>query len=76
MGCNRFPKCRTIVSIKQKDELLKLQKEGKWPPETIEQANEMLGRNKTKSKKKTTKKKAAKKKKTTKKKSTKKKKSE
>jgi DNA topoisomerase-1 len=48
MGCNRFPKCRTIVSIKQLDHLKRLQSEGQWPPETIEQADEILGRKKTK----------------------------
>ncbi len=52
MGCGRFPKCRTIVSIKQKEHLKKLQDEGKWPPETLEEADELLGRKK-KSKAKT-----------------------
>jgi DNA topoisomerase-1 len=47
MGCNRYPRCRTIVSIKQKDELLKLQAEGKWPPKTAEEADVILGRKKT-----------------------------
>ena len=46
MGCNRFPKCRTIISIKQLDHLKKLQSEGQWPPETIEKADELLGRKK------------------------------
>ena len=46
MGCNRFPKCRTIISIKQLDHLKQLQTDGKWPPETIEQADELLGRKK------------------------------
>jgi DNA topoisomerase-1 len=48
MGCNRFPKCRTIISIKQLDHLKQLQSEGRWPPETIEQADELLGRRKAK----------------------------
>jgi DNA topoisomerase-1 len=47
MGCNRYPKCRTIVSIKQKDALLKLQSEGKWPPKTAEEADQILGRKKS-----------------------------
>jgi DNA topoisomerase I len=47
MGCNRFPRCRTIVSIKQKENLLKLQAEGKWPPKTADAADELLGRKKT-----------------------------
>jgi DNA topoisomerase-1 len=46
MGCNRFPRCRTIVSIKQKDALLKLQSEGKWPPKTADEADKILGRKK------------------------------
>lgn len=54
MGCNRFPRCRTIVSIKQLDNLKKLQSEGQWPPKTLEQADELLGRKKAKTKKKTT----------------------
>ena len=46
MGCNKFPKCRTIISIKQLDHLKKLQSEGQWPPETFEKADELLGRKK------------------------------
>ena len=71
MGCNKFPRCRTIVSIKQLDNLKDLQAEGKWPPETRDEADIMLGRKKP-AKKKTTKKKTVKKK-TAKKKSVKKK---
>lgn len=48
LGCGRFPKCRTIISYKQLDNLKQLQSEGKWPPETIEQADELLGRKKSK----------------------------
>ncbi len=59
LGCNKFPRCRTIVSMKQLDELKRLQEEGKWPPATFEQADELLGRKKAK---KTTKKTATKKK--------------
>jgi DNA topoisomerase-1 len=44
LGCNRFPKCRTIVSYKELDHLKQLQSEGQWPPKTIEQAEEILGR--------------------------------
>ncbi len=44
LGCNRFPKCRTIISIKQLDNLKKLQSAGQWPPETIEQADKLLGK--------------------------------
>jgi len=48
LGCNRFPKCRTIVSYKELDHLKQLQSEGQWPPKTIEQAEEILGTKKTK----------------------------
>jgi len=48
MGCSRFPKCRTIVSIKQLDHLKQLQSAGQWPPETPEQADQLLGRKKAK----------------------------
>jgi len=47
MGCNRYPKCRTIVSIKKKDELLQLQSQGKWPPKTANETDEILGRKKS-----------------------------
>ena len=60
MGCNKFPKCRTIVSMKHLENLKKLQEEGIWPPEDREKADELLGRKKTK--KKTKKKSVAKKK--------------
>ncbi len=46
LGCNRFPKCRTIVSYKQLERLKQLQAEGKWPPDSSEQADELLGRKK------------------------------
>ena len=61
MGCNRFPKCRTIVSGKMRDKLVEMQKEGTWPPKTPEEVDEILGRKKA-AKKKTAKKKVAKKK--------------
>jgi len=48
LGCNRFPKCRTIVSHRQLDHLRKLQSEGQWPPETPDQADQILGRKKPK----------------------------
>jgi DNA topoisomerase-1 len=44
MGCNRYPRCRTIVSVKRKDELLKLQSQGLWPPKTAEETDEILGK--------------------------------
>jgi len=48
MGCGRFPKCRTIISIKQLDHLKQLQEKGVWPPRTFEEADELLGRKKKK----------------------------
>ncbi|MFI4912482.1 MAG: type I DNA topoisomerase [Sedimentisphaeraceae bacterium JB056] len=58
LGCNKFPRCRNIISMKMIDELKKWQEEGKWPPKTIEEADIMLGRKKApkKASKKTTKK--------------------
>jgi DNA topoisomerase-1 len=52
LGCGRFPKCKTIVAIKLLDRLKELQSAGKWPPETPEQADEILGKNKAKTAKK------------------------
>jgi DNA topoisomerase-1 len=48
LGCSRFPKCRTIISIKQLDQLKQLQSAGKWPPQTHEEAEQLLGRKKAK----------------------------
>ena len=48
LGCGRFPKCRTIISIKELDHLKQLQSSGQWPPETWEEADEILGRKKAK----------------------------
>jgi DNA topoisomerase-1 len=42
LGCNKFPRCRTIVSMKKLDELKKLQAEGKWPPATEEETRRIL----------------------------------
>ncbi len=61
MGCNKFPRCRTIISMKQLDNLKQLQEEGKWPPKTFEEADIMLGRKKAKKTKKAKKVKKAKK---------------
>ena len=48
LGCGRFPKCRTIISIKELDHLKQLQSAEQWPPETWEEADEILGRKKAK----------------------------
>ena len=46
LGCNKFPKCRTIISHEEMDRLKQLQAEGKWPPAKIEDADDILGRKK------------------------------
>jgi ssDNA-binding Zn-finger/Zn-ribbon topoisomerase 1 len=46
MGCNQFPRCRTIVSAQELDNLKDLQAAGKWPPATPEEAEAILGREK------------------------------
>ena len=53
LGCNRFPKCRTIVSFKNLENLKDLQAKGLWPPENAEKADLLLGREKKSSKKAT-----------------------
>ncbi len=52
LGCNKFPKCRTIVSFKKLDDLKELQAKGVWPPSSVEKADQLLGREKKSSKKK------------------------
>lgn len=42
LGCNKFPRCRTIVSMKKLDELKALQSEGKWPPKSEEELKQIL----------------------------------
>jgi DNA topoisomerase-1 len=46
LGCNKFPKCRTIVSFKQIENLKDLQAKGQWPPKTLAEADTLLGRDK------------------------------
>lgn len=48
LGCGKFPRCRTIISMKQFDNLKELQEKGIWPPKTYEEADELLGRTKKK----------------------------
>jgi len=48
LGCNRFPKCRTIISHEELDHLKRLQAAGQWPPQTPEEADLLLGRKKAK----------------------------
>ncbi len=43
MGCNRFPRCRTIVKADKLDMLKDLQSKGQWPPKDEMQAKEILG---------------------------------
>jgi DNA topoisomerase-1 len=47
LGCSKFPKCRTIIGIKHLETLKQLQQEGKWPPKTAEEVDEILGRDAT-----------------------------
>ncbi len=42
LGCNRFPRCRTIVSAKSLDRLKELQAAGEWPPQDPERAEGIL----------------------------------
>ncbi|UCE99239.1 MAG: type I DNA topoisomerase [Planctomycetota bacterium] len=48
LGCNKFPRCRTIISYKVLDKLKQFQEAGQWPPQTPEEANQILGRKKAK----------------------------
>jgi DNA topoisomerase-1 len=61
LGCNRFPKCRTIVSAKSLDRLKELQARGAWPPDNPDRAKEILGEAKASKAAKATKTVAAKK---------------
>jgi DNA topoisomerase-1 len=42
LGCNRFPRCRTIVNAKALDRLKELQARGEWPPKTADQVQAIL----------------------------------
>jgi len=42
LGCNKFPRCRTIVSAKGIDRLKELQAAGQWPPKDPQRAQEIL----------------------------------
>jgi len=58
MGCNKFPRCRTIVKMEKLDMLKDLQSKGQWPPKDELKAKEILGAGEEKktAKKKTTRK--------------------
>ncbi|MBN2513512.1 MAG: type I DNA topoisomerase [Sedimentisphaerales bacterium] len=43
LGCNRFPRCRTIVKMDKLELLKELQSKGQWPPKDEQQAKEILG---------------------------------
>ncbi|AQQ70788.1 DNA topoisomerase 1 [Limihaloglobus sulfuriphilus] len=45
LGCNKFPRCRTIVKLDHLEKLKELQAAGKWPPENEEKAKEILKAN-------------------------------
>jgi ssDNA-binding Zn-finger/Zn-ribbon topoisomerase 1 len=42
LGCNKFPRCRTIVSAKVIERLKELQATGEWPPKDPARAQEIL----------------------------------
>ncbi|HNS20512.1 MAG TPA: type I DNA topoisomerase [Sedimentisphaerales bacterium] len=42
LGCNKFPRCRTIVSAKGIDRLKELQAAGEWPPKDPQRTQEIL----------------------------------
>ncbi len=44
LGCNKFPRCRTIVNISNIDKLKQLQSEGKWPAKNEDEVNTILGK--------------------------------
>jgi DNA topoisomerase I len=46
LGCNKFPRCRTLLGIAHLDNLKKLQAEGKWPPKNQEELDAILGKDK------------------------------
>jgi len=48
LGCNRFPRCRTIISYKQLEHLKQLQALGQWPPDSPDEAKKILGRKRAK----------------------------
>jgi len=43
LGCNRFPRCRTIVKMDKLEILKDLQAKGQWPPKDEQQALTILG---------------------------------
>jgi DNA topoisomerase-1 len=43
MGCNKFPRCRTIVKMDKLEMLKDLQAKGQWPPKDEQQVKEILG---------------------------------
>jgi len=48
LGCSRYPRCKTIVSMKRLEHLKKLQAQGRWPGRTLEESEELLGKNEKK----------------------------
>ena len=46
LGCNRFPKCRTIIGMEKLEQLKELQAAGQWPAKTTEQADRIIGKKK------------------------------
>jgi DNA topoisomerase I len=46
LGCNKFPRCRTLLGIAHLENLKKLQAEGKWPTKSQEELDAILGKDK------------------------------
>jgi DNA topoisomerase-1 len=46
LGCNKFPRCRTLLGLAHLENLKKLQAEGKWPPKNQEELDAILGKDK------------------------------
>jgi DNA topoisomerase-1 len=46
LGCNKFPRCRTLLGMAHLENLKKLQGEGKWPPANQEELDAILGKDK------------------------------
>jgi DNA topoisomerase I len=46
LGCNKFPRCRTLLGMAHLENLKKLQAEGKWPAKNQEELDTILGRDK------------------------------
>jgi len=46
LGCNKFPRCRTLLGIAHLEHLKELQAAGQWPPKSDEELAAILGKDK------------------------------